>query len=118
MPLMPDTKLLTQATSLHCLFIYPCKRCPNLCRIQFDDCLNYFTYKVAGQDNEDKQPNDEQLKQLIELNKQITRTKDNKTPNAKVKLKKLEEQFKTIRGTKYTKEVEILHKEKKGNDNN
>ena len=46
--------------------------------------------------DEDKQPNDEQLKQLIELNKQITKTKDNKTPNAKVKLKKLEEQFKTI----------------------
>ena len=46
--------------------------------------------------DEDKQPNDEQLKQLIALNKEITKTKDNKTPNAKVKLKKLEEQFKTI----------------------
>jgi len=46
--------------------------------------------------DKDKQPNDEQLKELIKLDKEITKTKDNKTPRAKVKLKELEEQYKTI----------------------
>jgi hypothetical protein len=46
--------------------------------------------------DKDKQPNDEQLKELVKLDKEITKTKDNKTPRAKVKLKELEEQYKTI----------------------
>jgi hypothetical protein len=46
--------------------------------------------------DKDKQPSDEQLKELIRLDKEITKTKDNKTPRAKVKLKELEEQYKTI----------------------
>ena len=46
--------------------------------------------------DKDKQPSKEQLKQLIELEKEITKLKDNKTPRAKVKLKELEEQYKTI----------------------
>lgn len=46
--------------------------------------------------DKDKQPNDEQLKELVKLDKEITKIKDNKTPRAKVKLKELEEQYKTI----------------------
>tara|TARA_Y100001938_G_scaffold151143_1_gene246522 strand:- start:63 stop:5075 length:5013 start_codon:yes stop_codon:yes gene_type:complete len=46
--------------------------------------------------DKDKQPNDEQLKELIRLDKEITKIKDNKTPRAKVKLKELEEQYKNI----------------------
>jgi len=46
--------------------------------------------------DKDKQPNNEQLKELVRLEKEITSTKDNKTPRAKVKLKELEEQYKTI----------------------
>ncbi len=46
--------------------------------------------------DKDKQPSDKQLKELIRLDKEITKTKDNKTPRAKVKLKELEEQYKTI----------------------
>ena len=46
--------------------------------------------------DKDKQPSDEQLKELIRLDKEITKTKGNKTPRAKVKLKELEEQYKTI----------------------
>jgi len=46
--------------------------------------------------DKDKQPNNEQLKELVRLEKEITKTKDNKTPRAKVKLKELEEQYKTI----------------------
>ena len=46
--------------------------------------------------DKDKQPSKEQLKQLIELEKKITKLKDNKTPRVKVKLKELEEQYKTI----------------------
>ena len=46
--------------------------------------------------DKDKQPSDEQLKELVKLDKEITNTKGNKTPRAKVKLKELEEQYKTI----------------------
>jgi len=46
--------------------------------------------------DKDKQPSDEQLKELVKLDKEITNTKGNKTPRARVKLKELEEQYKTI----------------------
>ena len=55
-----------------------------------------IAFEIKKTFDKDKQPNDEQLKELVKLDKEITKTKDNKTPRAKVKLKELEEQYKTI----------------------
>ena len=55
-----------------------------------------IAFEIKKTFDKDKQPNDEQLKELVKLDKEITKTKDNKTPRAKVKLKELEEQYKKI----------------------